>query len=230
MTFYLIGLGLNEKSLSLEALDVLKKSKEIYLENYTVEFPYEKEELEKTIGKKISELGREQVEGEDFLDKGKKEDIALLVYGSPLVATTHVSLLLKCKKDKIKYKIFQNASIFDAVAETGLQIYKFGKTASMPSWTENYKPKSFVEIIKDNKKIKAHTLILVDIGLDSKQALNQLKESYKADKLIVCSKLGTDNKKIFYDKIENLMKKKIQEPISIIIPGNLHFKEKEMLK
>ena len=63
MTFYLIGLGLNEKSLSLEALDVLKKSKEIYLENYTVEFPYKKEELEKTIGKKISELGREQVEG-----------------------------------------------------------------------------------------------------------------------------------------------------------------------
>ena len=143
--FYLIGLGLNEKSISLEALEALKKCKKIYLENYTIEFPYSKKKLEKIIGKKIDELKREEVESEKFLDEAKKKNIALLVYGSPLAATTHISLLIKCEEDKIKYKMFHNASIMGAIAETGLQLYKFGKTTSMPAWKGDYKPKSFVE-------------------------------------------------------------------------------------
>ena len=37
---YLIGLGLNENGISKQGLDVIGKCKKIYLENYTVEFPY----------------------------------------------------------------------------------------------------------------------------------------------------------------------------------------------
>ena len=47
MVFYLIGLGLNLKSISLEALEILKRCKRVYIENYTVEFPYNGKELEK---------------------------------------------------------------------------------------------------------------------------------------------------------------------------------------
>ena len=36
---YLIGLGLNEKSISLEGLEAVKKCKKVYLEGYTVDFP-----------------------------------------------------------------------------------------------------------------------------------------------------------------------------------------------
>ena len=52
MTFYLIGLGLNPSSISVEALEVLKKCKKIYLEDYTSNFPYSIKKLEKTIRKK----------------------------------------------------------------------------------------------------------------------------------------------------------------------------------
>ena len=39
---YLIGLGLNEKGISLEGLEVIKKCRKVYLEEYTVNFPYKK--------------------------------------------------------------------------------------------------------------------------------------------------------------------------------------------
>ena len=47
---YLIGLGLNERGISLEGIEAIRKCKEIYLENYTIEFPYSAQGLEKVIG------------------------------------------------------------------------------------------------------------------------------------------------------------------------------------
>jgi len=44
---YLVGLGLNEKSISLEGIEACKKADEVLLEGYTVDFPYKKEEIEK---------------------------------------------------------------------------------------------------------------------------------------------------------------------------------------
>ena len=235
--FILAGLGLNLKSISLEGIEACRKADKIYIENYTVELPYDIQEIEKTIGKKIIMLTRTIVENEKFIEEAKSKNIALLVYGSPLIATTHISLVLKCKKERIDYKIIHNASIFDAISETGLQFYKFGKTASMPKWEDNYKPDSFLKIIKDNKKIKAHTLLLVDIGLSFGNALKQLetaleKESKlkaKLKKLVVCSQLGNEKQKIYYDTIEELYEKEAYAPFCFIIPSELHFLEEEFL-
>ncbi len=232
--FYLIGLGLSLESISKEALDVCKKADKIYLENYTVEFPYKPEKLEEVVGKRVFPLTRIMVEDEKFLEEAKKKNIVLLVYGSPLIATTHVSLILKCLNEDINYKILHNSSILDAITETGLQIYKFGKIASMPKFDENYKPKSFVNIIKQNKKISAHTLILVDIGLTFPNALKQLidvcKRKVKIDKLIVCSQLGTNESRIYYANPDSLYGAEIYHPFCFIIPSDLHFLEEEFLE
>jgi len=225
---HLIGLGLNEKGISLEGIETARKC-ECYLEGYTVDFPYNIEEIEKIIDKKIQVLKREEVENESIVDKARQKDVALLVYGSPLFATTHVALLQMCIEQKVKYKIVHSASIFDAIAETGLQMYKFGKTTSLPAWTEKHTPKSFTEIIKENHSIKAHTLLLVDIGLEFKDALNQLTESVNVDKLVVCSNLGTDKAKIVYGNVDKLKKAKIEKPFCFIIPSELHFLEQEFL-
>jgi len=235
MVFYLIGLGLSLTSLSEEAKEIIKKAEKVYLEGYTVDFPYKIQDLEKELGQKIISLNRQETENEKFVEEAKKKEIVLLVYGAPLIATTHTSLLLKCKKEKISFKIIQNASIFDAIAETGLQLYKFGKTASLPAWKENWKPDSFIDILKENLGIGAHTLLLVDIGLNFQKAIEQLKESclqkkIKLNKLIVCSSLGNDNQKIFYKNIEYFIKIKINRPYCIIIPGKMHFLEEEALK
>jgi diphthine synthase len=232
---YIIGLGLNGKAVSLEALEAIKKCKKAYLDSYTVNFPYSVDKLEKTIKKKVIKADREAVESNKILKETKKEDICLLVYGSPLTATTHISLIQEAEKSKIKYEIIYNASVLDAIAETGLQIYKFGKITSMPKWKKSYEPKSFIEIVKQNQSIEAHSLILIDIGLELKDAINELKisaEEYnlKLNKIVICSELGTKNKKIFYSTIENLNNKKVKMPYCIIIPSKLHFMESEMLR
>ena len=234
---YLIGLGLNENSISKQGLESIKKCKKIYLENYTSDFPYKINELKKLIGKKIILADRELVENKvnELIKEAKKINVALLVYGSPLTATTHISLIQEALKNKIKFEVIHNASILDATAETGLQLYKFGKIASMPKYQKNFTPESFIEIIKENQKINAHTLVLIDIGLDILQALRQIEVSaknkkIKINKIIVCQSLGTKNQKIFYGRINKLKNKKIKKPYCIIIPSRLHFIEKEILE
>ncbi|MBS3081302.1 diphthine synthase [Candidatus Pacearchaeota archaeon] len=232
---YFIGLGLNEQGISLQGLSAIKSSKKIYLEVYTVSFPYSIKKLEKIFKRKIIVLNREQVESDFLIKEAKKQSICLLVYGSPLFATTHISLIEECKKQIIKFKIVYSASIFDAIAETGLQLYKFGKITSMPEWEKNYQPESFIDYVIENKKINAHSLILINPLLSFKQVLEQLEESSKAqnlyfDKIIICSMLGTKNSKILYGSLDKLKTKSIKEPFCIIFPGKMHFVEEEIVK
>ncbi|MEN9625976.1 MAG: diphthine synthase [archaeon] len=235
--FHLIGLGLNENSVTAEALTAIKKYKKVYLEKYTVSLPYKIQALEKKIKKKIILLNREQVESLQFLKEAKKQSITLLVYGSPLFATTHITILEECKKNKIPYQILFNASVFDAVAETGLQLYKFGKIASMPKWSDNYKPDSFVNYLVENKKTDSHSLLLIDPFFDCVDALQQFETACSnklpVEKIVICSKLGTKSSKIVCGTINQLQNKKvsekIQEPFCFIIPAQLHFVEEEWL-
>lgn len=222
---YLIGLGLNVKGISLQGLEAIKKCKKIYLENYTVDFPYKLKNLEKVINRKILLASREFVEDKsnEFLKEAEKENIALLIYGSPLTATTHISLIQEAEKNKIKYEVIYSGSIIDAISETGLQVYKFGKIVSIPK----HEAPSFLQIIKDNEKINAHSLVLVDIDMELNNALEKLKGINK--EIVICSQLGTKYKKIFYGKIKELKKRKIKQPYCLIIPAKLHFIEKEIL-
>ena len=235
---YIVGLGLNKDGISTFGLALAKKCKKVYLENYTVDFPYTKHQLEEVIGKKIIDADRDFVESLEIIDEAAKLDVMLLVYGSPLTATTHITLLREAKESGVKTKIIYNASVFDAVAETGLQLYKFGKIASIPAWNpaKNYEPDSFMKIVQENKSSKAHSLILVDIGLEFQDALEQLEKAakeYKIElkKLVLCQVLGTQNRKISYKTIEELREfSGVRKPYCIILPSKLHFMEKEVLE
>lgn len=228
---YLIGLGLNVDGISTYGLETAKKCKRVYLENYTVDFPYSLGELQAVIDKNLIPADREKVEGLSLIDEAKKMDIALLIYGSPLTATTHITLVQEAKNCGVRCKVIYAASIFDAVAESGLQLYKFGKIASMP----NFKADSFMQIVQQNLSMKAHSLILVDIGMKLSKALEHLEkaaEKYKIklDKIIICSQLGTRHSKRYYDGLEELKNLKVKKPFCIIIPSKLHFLEKEVLE
>lgn len=233
---YLIGLGLNEGSYSREAEKAILNADEIYIENYTVDFPYDIKNLEKRFKRKKFLLAdRKFVESLEIIEKSTKKNVVLLIYGSPLVATTHIVLISEAKKRNVEIKIISNASVLDAIGETGLQIYKFGKIASMPKWKDNFNPNSFIDIIKDNQRINAHSLILIDIGLEFLDAIKQLEEVFnnfkiKFDKIVLCQSLGTKNQKIIYGKISELRKMKgIKKPFCLIIPAKMHFVEEEFL-
>lgn len=235
MTFYLIGLGMKVDSIGCDAKKVLKKCESVYLEDYTVDFPYTIDELGNELGVNVSALKRTDVEDEHLVEEANKKDIALLVYGDSLSATTHAELILACRKKGIPYKIFHNSSIFIAIAETGLQLYKFGKTPSMPYWTKSFEPTSFLDYYLENKKNGAHTLLLIDIGLDIYDAVRQLEiacneKGCELDKIVVVSNAGLDSQKIYYENLGMLRDMKIEKPYCIILLGDLHFLEEEYLE
>ena len=234
---YLIGLGLNVKDISLRALEIIKSCDKVYVENYTNFFSYPIKEIEKIIKKKAIIADRKAVEEEkEILNNAKKKKVAMLVMGDPLAATTHMDLLLRARKLKIKTKIIHAPSVFTAIAESGLQLYKFGKTVSIAKWRHNFRPESFYDIIKKNLNMNAHTLVLIDIGLSVNEALGYLESIAKArdnemlnKEIVICEKAGTDDSKFSVGKISVLIKKKFKLPACIIIPAKLHFMEQEAL-
>ncbi|MBS3068051.1 diphthine synthase [Candidatus Micrarchaeota archaeon] len=236
----LIGTGISF-DLTLSAIDELKKCDEIYIESYTNLIENENiSTLEKLINKKIISLERSQVESKFLIEQAKNSNVALLVSGDPLIATTHISLIIDAEKARIETKIIHNSSIYSAAAgKAGLQIYKFGKTASIPNPRPNYNPTSWFEIIKENLAREAHTLVLLDTEpkpMDAKTALELIERTnkdtiLKNKKIIILSRIGENNEKIIYNEIEKLKITPLgKPPFVIIIPGKLHMVEEEYLQ
>jgi diphthine synthase len=234
---YLIGLGLNKKGISKEGYDIMKRAKRVYLENYTVDFPYSIGELSLEFEKKIMPANRQLVESLELIDEAKRLDVVLLIYGSPLMATTHITLLQEAKASRVKTKVIYAGSILDAIAESGLQLYKFGKITSMPKWDvrKNFTPDSFMKTVQENMSMRAHSLILMDIGLEYHKALEQLTKAAENNQvsikeLVICQCLGTKRQKFRYGSIDELKEMHVQIPYCLIIPTKLHFVEKEVLE
>ncbi len=55
------------------------------------------------------------------------------------------------------------ASIMNAVAGCGVQLYRFGQAVSVVFFTETWHPDSFYDRIKENADLGLHTLLLLDI-------------------------------------------------------------------
>nr|XP_021186331.2 diphthine methyl ester synthase [Helicoverpa armigera] len=164
--FYLIGLGLGDaKDITVKGLEIVKKCDKVFLEGYTSILTVGKEVLEDFYGRPLILADRELCESaiDDILLEAKNAEVALLVVGDPLGATTHTDMLLRAKQFGVETQIVHNASIMNAVSCCGLQLYNFGETVSIPYWTETWKPDSFFEKIVGNFSRNLHTLCLLDI-------------------------------------------------------------------
>lgn len=54
--------------------------------------------------------------------------VAVLVVGDPLSATTHSDLIVRCSEAGVPWKVIHNASIMTAVGQCGLQLYRCAAT------------------------------------------------------------------------------------------------------
>lgn len=70
-----------------------------------------------------------------MIEQAVNYEVAFLVAGDPLCATTHCDLFLRAKEKKVEVKVIHNASIMNAVASCGLSLYRFGETVSIPLFT-----------------------------------------------------------------------------------------------
>jgi len=265
---HLIGIGIKKENLSYEVMDIIKNSNKVFLEYYTSFYQDSIEVLEKFVGKKIVLADRDLIESrieDEIINPAKLDDIALLVIGDPLIATTHTDLLLRAKEVGVETKVYNNVSIGNFITKTGLQFYKFGKITSIPFFSEKFMPRTPFLTYLDNYKMGAHSLFLLDLNpsndvaykgeekyLFAYRALEFLlsipklmlenEEIEEKDTLIIdsetnaiiCSRLGFDNEKIIYGEIKDLIAldkvEKLQEPLCVIIPGDLHEMEEKFLE
>ncbi len=246
---FLVGIGVSdEKGISLRGLDTLKSCGKIFAETYTNLVPEGTlPRLEALVGKKRELLSREHVESEKvLLESASSQPTALVVAGDPMIATTHVSLLLSAKKQKIAIETIHSSSILSAaMGESGLQAYKFGKTVTLAYWRENYKPMAAYDIISENLSRGLHTLLLLDIDeklgpMPPAHAASLLLEMEKAGakkillqetKIVLLQGLGWGKSVKKYESISKIEKQPatLHAPAVLIIPGKLHFIEEEFL-
>jgi len=179
MVFYLVGLGLgDEKDITVKGLEAVRSCSLVFLEHYTSVLCVGKEKLEEYYGCTITLADRDMVESEveeKILEPARTQNVALLVVGDPFGATTHSDLFLRCLQMGIKVEVIHNASIMNAIAATGLQLYNFGLTVSICFFTDTWRPDSFYEKIKVNRDAGLHTLCLLDIKMKEQSIENLLR-------------------------------------------------------
>lgn len=250
MVLHFIGLGLfDEKDVSLKGLDVIKNCDMLYLDNYTSKLSVSVNKLEGLYGKKIILADRELVENKaehTILAHAKDKDVVFAVVGDIFSATTHVDLWMRARELNIETRFVHSASVFSAVSITGLQLYKFGRTTSIPFPMQNYEPHTPYDVVEENSKRGLHTLLLLDLDpkhnkyMSIKQAVKYLisveekvqKGVFTDDTLVVgCAQLGSEAPIIKVGKAKKIKEQNFEKFLQcLIVPGKLHFAEENALR
>lgn len=250
MTLSLIGLGLGSiDDITERGLELARKADVVYLERYTSSFRSGLEEVEAKIGKKVLLAFRTDLEGESerLLEQARKKHVALLVVGDVFSATTHIALYLDAKKQGTPVQVVFNASILTGVGVVGLELYKYGRTTSIP-FPSKGPASSPYRVIAQNKQMGLHTLCLLDLELDDpakerymtvNEAIELLFVQEEAQKrgiilketiAVGCARVGQEDFLVRAGSLQELAKTEFGAPLHcLIIPGTLHFIEEEAL-
>lgn len=173
---YIIGLGLSTvEDITISGLNAIQECDYVFIDAYTSILTHGIERISAFCGKDVKRADREFTEQDSLITSlAKSENVAFLVVGDPLCATTHtgdfksyayfgIDLIIRAIKERTPYKIIHNSSIMTSVACCGLQLYRMGETVSIPLWTDCGCPESFYPKIVSNYCRGLHTLCLLDI-------------------------------------------------------------------
>ncbi len=227
---HLIGLGLDDDEITVKGLKGIENSEKVFAEFYTNTETVDLKKLEEKTGKDIQKLSRDEVEQKDtIVESAEQQETAFLVSGDALTATTHYDIKRRAEKKGIETDVVHAPSIFTSIAETGLSIYKFGRTVTLP---KDMKPESITEYIQDNLSVGLHTLVLLDIDYPADEARDKLVEMDEelADKdAIFLERANLDDQNISCGRLGDLDITG-ETPHSIIILGETSHVEDENLE
>lgn len=244
-----VGLGLGGVGgLSLEGVECLKSADKVYLEVYTspVGSGLEKQ-VEEVAGSKVVVVSREFVEdGRQIVEEAKTGRVALVIYGDPMVATTHMDLRVRAVQERVDTRVIHSASILSAIpGETGLHVYSFGKPVTMTRGGATLHVTVYNTVF-ENLLRRLHTLILLEYDyasgffLEPTTAISQLIETESELKrnlfgddtfLLVASRIGISDQSVKGGRVSSLRRMDFgRPPHALIIPGKLHFTEVDALK
>ncbi|MFB6204847.1 MAG: diphthine synthase [Candidatus Nanohaloarchaea archaeon] len=228
---HIIGLGLDEDEITLRGMKALESADIAYAEFYTNTQTIDLERLEERSGTEIKKLERDKVEREDrIMESAMERETAFLVSGDPLTATTHFDIKHRAEESGVETEVIHAPSIFTSIAETGLSIYRFGRTVTLP---RDSKPESITEYIQKNDSIGLHTLVLLDIDYRAEKAAEKLVEmdsTLEHRDAVVLERANQESQSVTRGELGGLADKEFGEtPHSIIITGELSHTEKKFL-
>ena len=244
---FFVGLGIGgPDALSEKAKKIISECNIVYFEQFTSPMSESHTKfLQEIVKGQFKFAPRWLVEdGKEILDASKNNNVALLSYGDPYIATTHIELRVRAIQENIKTEtIHASSAITSLIGECGLHFYKVGRTVTImsgiPSSTAYY-------AIFENLKVGNHSIVLLEWNqserffLDPKNAISSLLEQEKEQNRkvfsgetygIVASRIGHDDQKIIAGRFSDLEKQNFgSSPHTIIIPGSMHFTESDALK
>lgn len=229
---HLIGVGLDDKEITEKGLEAIENSEKVYAEFYTNTETVDLERIEEKTHAEIEKLPRDKVEREDkIIDSAQERDTAFLVSGDPLTATTHYDIKHRAEKEGLEVEVIHAPSIFTSIAETGLNVYKFGRTVTLP---KDASPQSVTDYIEKNDEIGLHSLILLDINYRAEKAsekLIDLNEELAERDAVVIERANDESQKISAGKLQSFVEADLgNPPHCIIIVGDTSHKEEEFLE
>lgn len=222
----------------------------VFADDYTALFPKDTLEfLQRTRSAPILRLGRERLEsGKEILEAAAARGGAvLLVPGDPMAATTHVALRIEAVRRAIPVRVLFAPSItHTAFSEAGLQHYKAGRVVTLPFPETGFAPTSPLEKLAENLKAGAHTLVLLDLKgeqgrfMTANEAIRlllelgrKLESSAFSDGtlVVVVARAGEPDAVVHAGSAKRMLALDFGPPMhSLIVPGSLHFEEREALK
>ena len=241
-----VGLGLfDEQDISIKGLNLIKKADAVYAEFYTSTLMGTTiEKLERLYGKKINILTREQVEQspqETILKDAQVKDVVFLSVGDSMISTTHIDLRLRAYDEGIDTRLIHGASITSAVCGlTGLQNYRFGKSATIPFPYTTISEVPY-DTVMMNLNNNLHTLLFMDIQ-DECMTINQairlllhVEHKKGRDKLanslaVGVARAGSEKPVVKANSMRKLKDYDFGSPLHIlVVPASIHFIEEEAL-
>lgn len=166
-----VGLGLyDEEDITLKGIKAIKDADMVFAEFYTSGMMGTTiERMESLYQKEITVLSRDDIEIDpSWLHHAIDRNVVLLSGGDPMISTTHIDLRLRAFDLGIETAIIHGTSIVSAVSGlTGLQNYRFGRSATIP-FPYRVRSKTIIsetpyDAVISNREEDLHTLLFLDI-------------------------------------------------------------------
>ena len=246
---YLIGLGLSPDLITLRGLEKARKARKVYLDIYTSSFPGSVNDVKRIVGRDDIVLASRSVLEErssEIIGELEYGDVALLVIGNPLLATTHVSLLIEARSRGHSFEVVPAPGIIpNALLLAGLMIYKIGKPVTLTYPREGIISEYPYDVIKDNDSRNLHTILLLEMDME-KGVMMTIPEAVKLlfrledmrregvisgdRKAVAVSALGSHKQRICSCRLKELLNYEGEGPHTLILVSpKLHFMEEEAL-
>jgi diphthine synthase len=247
-----VGLGLyDERSITLEGRDALRRADRAFAEFYTSRLVGTTvEALESYHGVDIEVRDRAGVEQrpDGILDAARERDVVFLTAGDPMVSTTHVDLRLRAHDRGIDTRVVHGVTAQSAASGlTGLQNYRFGKAVTLPfpyAHGADGVPPSVTDSIEANRKRGLHTLVYLDIEVGDVPGKRSDEDEFMTGDVaagllqewndvlgVVVARAGSPDPVVAADRLSALAVREFGDPLHLlVVPGTLHHLEADALR